>query len=220
MDGIDCNPHTASFEMLYTRDKFSKHNGVQYVHLVYSLSPVESEKLDVERVLLNAKLLVERTDNFKGHQTIICVHDDKKHKHAHIVINAVNFQTGKKVRWYRTDLRCFKDRLIELSREQGLEVPVNLKYTIGLGSMFGIYLAAGPDFFFNFKDIDVANFEAKKTQVAVNLGAGVKLLKKLQIGITYQIPMGDSFEWKDVTDTALNYGAKTKTWQVSAAYIF
>ena len=124
MDGIDCNPHTASFEMLYTRDKFSKHDGVQYVHLVYSLSPVESEKLDVEQVLLNAKLLVERTDNFKGHQTIICVHDDKKHKHAHIVINAVNFQTGKKVRWYRTDLRWFKDRLIELSREQGLEVPV------------------------------------------------------------------------------------------------
>ena len=105
-------------------------------------------------------------------------------------------------------------------KEQGVEIPVNLKYTIGLGSMAGIYIAAGPDFFFNFKDIDVANFEAKKTQVAVNLGAGVKLLKKLQIGITYQIPMGDSFEWKDVTDTALNYGAKTKTWQVSAAYIF
>ena len=105
-------------------------------------------------------------------------------------------------------------------KEQGVEIPVNLKYTIGLGSMAGIYIAAGPDFFFNFKDIDVANFEAKKTQVAVNLGAGVKLLKKLQIGITYQIPMGDSFEWKDVTDTALNYGAKTKTWQVAAAYIF
>ena len=105
-------------------------------------------------------------------------------------------------------------------KEQGVEIPVNLKYTIGLGSMAGIYIAAGPDFFFNFKDIDVANFEAKKTQVAVNQGAGVKVLKKLQIGITYQIPMGESFEWKAVTDTALNYGAKTKTWQVSAAYIF
>ena len=105
-------------------------------------------------------------------------------------------------------------------KEQGVEIPVNLKYTIGLGSMAGIYIAAGPDFFFNFKDIDVANFEAKKTQVAVNLGAGVKLLKKLQIGITYQIPMGDSFEWKDVTDTTMNFSAKTKTWQVSAAYIF
>ena len=106
------------------------------------------------------------------------------------------------------------------AKQQGIEIPVNLKYTIGVGSILGIYFAAGPDFFLNFKDIDVSGWEAKKTQVAVNLGAGVKLLKKLQIGITYQIPMGDSFEWKDVTDTALNYGAKTKTWQVSAAYIF
>ena len=102
-------------------------------------------------------------------------------------------------------------------KEQGVEIPVNLKYTIGLGSVAGIYIAAGPDFFFNFKDIDVANLEAKKTQVALNLGAGLKLLKKLQVGVTYQIPMGDSFEWKDAAEA---FSAKTKTWQVSAAYIF
>lgn len=101
-------------------------------------------------------------------------------------------------------------------KQQGIEIPVNLKYTIGLGSMFGIYLAAGPDFFFNFKDIDLENVEAKKTQVALNIGAGLKLLRKLQVGVTYQIPMGDSFEWKDAT----NVGAETKTWQVSLAYIF
>jgi hypothetical protein len=46
---------------------------------------------------------------------------------------------------------------------------------MGAGSMLGFYLAAGPDFFFNFKDIDVAGWEAKKTQVALNLGAGFKL---------------------------------------------
>lgn len=102
-------------------------------------------------------------------------------------------------------------------KQQGLEVPVNLKYTIGLGSMFGLYLAAGPDFFFNFKDIDIAGWEAKKTEVAINLGAGLKLFKKLQAGITYQIPMGDSFEWKDAGAVI---GAKNKTWQVSLAYIF
>jgi len=102
-------------------------------------------------------------------------------------------------------------------KEQGIEVPVNLKYTIGLGSTLGFYLAAGPDFFFNFKDIDVENVEAKKTQVAVNLGAGVKLLRKLQIGVTYQIPMGDAYEWKDAVSAI---SAKNKTWQVSAALIF
>jgi hypothetical protein len=84
--------------------------------------------------------------------------------------------------------------------------------------MLGVYFAAGPDFYFNLKDIDWQNVDAKKTQVALNLGAGVKLLSKLQLGLTYQIPMGDSFEWKNVTEKAIS--AKNKTWQASIAYIF
>ena len=51
----------------------------------------------------------------------------------------------------------------------------------------------------------------------MNLGAGFKLLRKLQIGVTYQIPMGDSFEWKDAGAVVT---AKNKTWQASLAYIF
>lgn len=108
----------------------------------------------------------------------------------------------------------------EVKRQQGLEIPVNLKYTFGLGSMLGIYVAAGPDFFFNFKDIDIAGVEAKKTQVGLNLGAGVKLVKHLQIGVNYQIPMGDSFSWDNAGSTIRHWKSKTKTWQVSAAYIF
>ena len=97
----------------------------------------------------------------------------------------------------------FSQRGKDEAKQQGIEIPVNLKYTIG--------------FFFNFNDIDIENVEAKKTQVAVNLGAGLKLLRKLQVGVTYQIPMGDSFEWKDASQV---FGAKNKTWQVSLAYIF
>ena len=91
-------------------------------------------------------------------------------------------------------------------KQQGIEVPVN-------------YLAAGPDFYFNLKDIDWA--DVKTTQVGINLGAGVKLLRKLQVGITYQIPMGDTFEGMDlVSGVDKAFSAKTKTWQVSLAYIF
>ena len=35
-------------------------------------------------------------------------------------------------------------------KQIGAEVPINLKYTIGLGSLLGVYFAAGPDFFFDF----------------------------------------------------------------------
>ena len=79
--------------------------------------------------------------------------------------------------------------------------------------MLGAYVAAGPDFFYNFKDLKVEGGEAKKAQVALNLGAGVKLLRKLQVGLNYQIPMGNSFEIENVD-------IKNKTWQVSLAYMF
>ena len=107
-------------------------------------------------------------------------------------------------------------------KQQGLEVPVNLKYTFGLGSMFGIYLAAGPDFFFNFKDTEGPVRE--KTQVSINLGAGLKLLRKLQVGLTYQIPLQDSHYWTNISlapgAESKDTGARQKTWQVSLTYIF
>ena len=110
----------------------------------------------------------------------------------------------------------------EKIKQNGIDVPVNLKYNIGLGSLLGVYLAAGPDFYFDIsKDKSVANIaEAKKkrAQVGINVGAGVKLLGHLQIGANYNIPLGDSFSLEAVGH-ALG-GAKTKTWQVSAAYIF
>lgn len=124
MDGIDCNPHTASFEMLLARDKFNKHSGVQCIHLVYSLSSEEAKDVGLERIMENAKKLAENTPNFQNHQIIICGHDDKGHKHAHIVVNAVNYKTGKKIRWNKYDLSKFKERLIEQSLEQGLVIPV------------------------------------------------------------------------------------------------
>ena len=109
-------------------------------------------------------------------------------------------------------------------KEQGLEIPVNLKYTIGAGSVFGFYVAAGPDFFFNFKDVKNENLVAEKSQVAINLGAGFKLLRKLQIGVTYQIPLKDSYHWTNISlapgEKASDTGARQKTWQASLAYIF
>ena len=107
------------------------------------------------------------------------------------------------------------------AKQQGIEIPVNLKWSFGLGSMLGFYLAAGPDFYYNFKDDDSVMLETKKSQVAVNLGAGLKLLRKLQVGVNYQIPLSDSYHYSDkVVDGITESGVKTKTWQVSLAYIF
>ena len=113
----------------------------------------------------------------------------------------------------------YSQRGDEELKQQGLDIPINLKYTIGLGSMLGVFIAAGPDFFFNFKDIDIAEFEAKKRLVSLNVGAGLKLVRHLQIGVNYNIPLGDSFKPKEAFNNS-NIDAKYRTWQVSLAYIF
>lgn len=107
----------------------------------------------------------------------------------------------------------------ESIKENGLDIPINLKYTIGLGSMLGVYVAAGPDFYFNFSGDktyeNVGRLNKKNAQVGINLGAGLKLVKHLQVGFNYNIPLNKTAEWKDAD---LSY--KTKMWQISAAYIF
>ena len=83
------------------------------------------------------------------------------------------------------------------------------------GNTAGIFIAAGPDFFFNFKDVDIANIEKNTAQVGLNVGAGVKLLNHLQIGVNYQFALGNSFDVK-----GLDVKSKTNMWQVSLAYMF
>ena len=91
--------------------------------------------------------------------------------------------------------------------------------------MFGFYLAAGPDFFFNFKDVEKnSGLGVEKSQVAINVGAGLKLLRKLQVGLTYQIPLKDSYYPTEISTVSgaepIDLGARQKPWQVSLAYIF
>ena len=50
------------------------------------------------------------------------------------------------------------------AKQLGLDIPVNLKYNIGLGSMLGIFIAAGPDFYFDFKG-DENSIEKKKASI-------------------------------------------------------
>lgn len=98
--------------------------------------------------------------------------------------------------------------------QSGIEIPVHLKKSFGLGSLLGIYLAAGPDFFFNFKDLKHAFVNSNAAQVAIDLGAGVNLLKHFQVGVNYQMPLSNAFKYGSTG------GMKTKGWQVSAAYLF
>ena len=60
-----------------------------------------------------------------------------------------------------------------------------------------------------------SGIDKKKAEVGINVGAGLKLLNHLQVGANYNIPLGNT---ADIEGTDASY--KTKTWQVSVAYIF
>lgn len=118
--------------------------------------------------------------------------------------------------------------------QKSINIPVNLRYGVGLGSLASIYFAAGPQFGFNIGNKDFGwgsdeyanTFQMKKSNFSINLGAGVSLLKHLEIGFTYNIACGKTGEasvWnvaQGVGKDIITKDTKTNAWQVSAAYYF
>lgn len=116
-------------------------------------------------------------------------------------------------------------------KQQAINIPVNLRYTFGLGDIAGVYLAAGPQFGFNVGDknfdmLKADNYKLKSTNFSVNVGAGVTLINHLEIGFNYNIACGKTGEvtGKSVaTETIKNLldsEGKSNAWQISAAYYF
>ena len=114
--------------------------------------------------------------------------------------------------------------------QRSINIPLNLRYNIGLGDLASVYLAAGPQFGFNVgsKNIgivdEVSNFKFKDSNLSVNLGAGVNLISHLEIGFCYNIACGKTGDFevqKGVLEGVSNVvKAKNNSWQISAAYYF
>ncbi|KAA6335287.1 hypothetical protein EZS27_016464 [termite gut metagenome] len=120
--------------------------------------------------------------------------------------------------------------------QQGVEIPVNLKYSLGFGSLASVFVAAGPSAFINFNSggqsivpktasLESLNVDYKAFELSINAGVGVKLLGHLQVGLNYNIPVTDSAQLinKAIEASGLptpQSSIKAKTWQVSLAYLF
>ena len=117
--------------------------------------------------------------------------------------------------------------------QKSVIIPVNVRWGFGLGSMASMFVFAGPQFGFNVgKDEftwtsreDYQNtFQLKKSNLSVNVGAGVSLLKHLQVTANYSIATGKTGEAKvskviDDTYETITTG-KANAWQVSLSYFF
>lgn len=90
-DGYNLDIDYAKSQMKQTRELFSKNDGIQAHHVIQSFKPDEitPEKANQVGLELAEKLAPE-------HEVAVYTHDDRNHIHNHIVINSVNFETGKK----------------------------------------------------------------------------------------------------------------------------
>lgn len=111
-------------------------------------------------------------------------------------------------------------------KQKSINIPINLRYDIGLGSLAAVYLAAGPQFGFNVGDKnqslykDVAEWRLNTSNFSVNVGAGVMLLGHLQVGANYNIVCGKTGEITVLDGTESVLRGRSNTWQISAAYYF
>lgn len=108
--------------------------------------------------------------------------------------------------------------------QKSINIPINARYTFGLGDTAGLYLAAGPQFGINvgdenFKITNTDNYQLKKTNFSINLGAGVSLLSHLEVGFNYNIALGKTGDFS-LNNAKNEYDSKNNAWQISAAYYF
>ena len=109
-----------------------------------------------------------------------------------------------------------------------LQIPINVRYSWGLGSMANVFVFAGPQFGFNFSKDPEINSESdsykwKKSNVSANVGVGATLFKHLEVKANYnfacsktaEITYTDERTGKTYTDKA-----KFNAWQIGLGWYF
>ena len=112
----------------------------------------------------------------------------------------------------------------ETAKSGSILVPVNLKYKFGLMGFIGAYATAGPYVSLKVSDSlgELKNkLETKSFGAGLNLGVGVELLSKLQVGANYQLGLTDNYEKSSAWQMAGNaFKGKNRVWSITAAYFF
>ena len=116
-------------------------------------------------------------------------------------------------------------------KQQQIAIPVNARYSIGLGSMASVFIFGGPQVAFNIGEKEYqwnmkSTYALKNSNFSVNLGFGVTAFKHLQVSANYNISCGKTGHatWKTATDAATSVfnkkSSRNNSWQVGVAYFF
>lgn len=108
------------------------------------------------------------------------------------------------------------DALVIHKSKNFLEIPVNLKYKIGI-PVVSPYILTGPSFAFSMGN----NFNTKDVQYAWNFGAGIEIVNHLQIQASYSLGMNNIYKtFKIANNPVDDIKLKNNYWTITAAYLF
>ena len=113
----------------------------------------------------------------------------------------------------------------ETIKSQSIQIPINVRYGVGIGSLAEIFAFAGPQFGFNVGGKktweQVAEWSLKSSNFSANVGIGATVLGHLQAKLNYNFALGKTGDIKDLRSTVKEVGkAKFNAWQISVAYLF
>lgn len=115
----------------------------------------------------------------------------------------------------------------ETIKSQTLQVPINLRYGVGLSSIANVFVFAGPQFGFNIGDKkkvweDAEGWRLKESNISGNVGVGATVGGHLQITANYNFQISKAGEVVYETANGKEEIGKMKfnTWQIGLAYFF
>lgn len=134
-NSLDCDVDYVRNQFKATREIWGKSGGIQAHHVIQSFKP---DEVDPEKANEIGLQLAEKLTN--GHEVAVYTHTDKDHIHNHIVINAVNYEDGRKFHAHGQEaIDRFRDVSDELCKEHGLSIveerSADVRYTLAEQSL-------------------------------------------------------------------------------------
>lgn len=130
------------------------------------------------------------------------------------------------------DQRSIKvDATDETYKAQSIQIPINIRYGVGLSSLVNVFAFAGPQFGFNVGDKEKSilstvgeawSWTLKSSNLSANVGIGATVMGKLQITANYNFALGKTGETTiiEAGQTAITNDLKYNAWQIGLAYFF
>ena len=130
-------------------------------------------------------------------------------------------------------------------KTQSIDIPIELKWEMGISDNFDLFLGVGPSFSFlvdednwgrklahiavDVIDKDLSSMGWRSTEVGINLGGGVKIVNHLMLSCYYNIGLTQSAKHHiggnkhDAIDQIFDgdvFESKNRYWQLSLSYVF